>query len=308
MLLKSKALSKIQDIIKQLASHGLILSNIEEKQYNFEISVITKNEKVKVLVYFGKKGVLTTLQGDIKSETYLKIKQIVMGESLFDSLTDGITEPGEYVGTDESGKGDLFGPLVVSGVYVNDRTKELLRKIGVKDSKLLTDEQIIILSKKIREVVPAVQRNVITINPEKYNQLYSSFKNLNKLLAWGHSKAIENIVTVIKVQTAVSDKFGNEGLIISELAKKKIDINLHQEHKAERFTAVAAASILAREKMLYWFKVSSKELEITIPKGAGDVANITMKRISEIHGTEMLSKLVKLHFKNYVNYVNSKKG
>ncbi|HSL90085.1 MAG TPA: hypothetical protein VK870_12345, partial [Ignavibacteriaceae bacterium] len=116
MLLKSKALTKIQDIIRQLTSHGLNSSNIEEKQYNFEISVSNQNEKVKVLVYFGKKGVLTTLQGDIRSETYLKIKQIVMGESLFDSLTDVITEPGEYVGTDESGNGDLFGPLVVSGV------------------------------------------------------------------------------------------------------------------------------------------------------------------------------------------------
>jgi ribonuclease HIII len=308
MLLKSKALTKIQDLIIQLASHGLKPSKIEEKQYNFEISVNNQNEKVKVLVYFGKKGVLTTLQGDITSETYRKIKQIVIGESLFDSLTNNITEPGEYVGTDESGKGDLFGPLVVSGVYVNDRTKELLREIGVKDSKLLSDEQIIIISKKIREVIPAVQRNVITINPEKYNQLYSSFKNLNKLLAWGHSKAIENIVTAIKVQTAVSDKFGDEGLIISELAKKKIDINLHQEHKAERFTAVAAASILAREKMLHWFKASSKELKITIPKGAGDVANITMNKISEIHGTQFLAKLVKLHFKNYVNYIKSKKG
>ncbi|MCJ7552805.1 MAG: ribonuclease HIII [Ignavibacteriaceae bacterium] len=306
--LKLKAFSRIQEIYTQLASQGLKISNIEEKQHNYELNVQNFKEKVKVLVYFGKKGVSTIIQGDIHCETYIKVKKVAVGEGLFDSIGEKISEPEEYIGTDESGKGDFFGPLVIAAVYADQITLNELKQIGVKDSKQLTDEQIKIISKQIRKIIPENFRNVVAINPEKYNQLYDSFKNLNKLLAWGHSKAIENIFLKNNATTAISDKFGDEGLIISELAKKKIDINLIQTTKAERFTAVAAASILARDKMLNWFTKTTKELKFEIPKGAGDVVNITLDKIASKNGTEFLSKLVKLHFKNYVNYSNLKKG
>jgi ribonuclease HIII len=146
---------------------------------------------------------------------------------------------------------------------------------------------------------------LLLINPEKYNQLYESFKNLNKLLAWGHSKAIENIINKNKTAKVISDKFGNEGLLILELSKKKIDVELLQITKAERFTAVAAASILAREKMLNWFSNTSEDLKLEIPKGAGDVVNITASKIASQYGSDILPKLVKLHFKNFVSNFKS---
>lgn len=306
--LKEKAFFRIQKIYKQLTSQGLIISNIEEKQYNFEINVQNLKEKVKVLVYFGKKGVSTIVQGDIQSEIYLKVKKIVLGEGLFDSISEKIEEPDEYIGTDESGKGDLFGPLVIAAVFTDEKIKIQLRKIGVKDSKELSDDQIKVLSNEIKKIVPRDFINIITINPEKYNKLYESFRNLNKLLAWGHSKAIENILLKKNIPTAISDKFGDESLIITELAKKNIDVNLIQTTKAERFTAVAAASILAREKLLNWFSKKSIEIKLDLPKGANDVANITLDKIESKAGVEFLPKLVKLHFKNYVNYIANKKG
>lgn len=308
MLLKSKALNKIQDIIKQLTGHGYICSEIVEKQYNLEVIVHYNKLKIKVLVYFGKKGVSTIVQGDNNSDFYINVKQIAIGEELFDTVRNMPDEPDEYIGIDESGKGDLFGPLVIAAVLVDENIKTKLSQIGVKDSKLLSDSQIKSISRRIRSIITINRYSVIVINPEKYNQLYNSFKNLNKLLAWGHSKAIENLVQQHDVLTAISDKFGNEGLIISELSKKKINLNLIQQTKAERYTAVAAASILAREKVLDWFERMSAELKISIPLGAGNVTNVTMNKIANEKGKEILSKLVKLHFKNYVKYSNTVKG
>lgn len=300
--LKTQALTRIQFLAFQLASQNLKVSEIEEKSYNYEFSVQSQKETVKVLVYFGKKGVSTIIQGDPESNTYKLVKKTVFGEGLFDSVNNELEEPEEYIGTDESGKGDFFGPLVIASVRIDKRMGNQLKLIGVKDSKEINDNTILKISREIKSIIPEDSKNVVIINPEKYNQLYEKFNNLNKLLAWGHSKAIENIFKNSKPVKVISDKFGNERLLIEELAKKKINIDLIQSTKAERFTAVAAASILAREKMINWFIKYSNELKIDIPKGAGDVVNITAKKIADKFGSELLSKLVKLHFKNYVNF------
>lgn len=299
--LKTQAFTRIQYLASQLASQNLKISEIEEKSYNYEFSVNYQKEAVKVLVYFGKKGVSTIIQGDIESNTYKLVRKTVFGEGLFDSVNNELEEPEEYIGTDESGKGDFFGPLVIASVLIDKNKSNQLKLIGVKDSKEINDNTILKIAKEIRTIVAEDSRNIVIINPEKYNQLYEKFNNLNKLLAWGHSKAIENILKNNKTSKVISDKFGNEGLLIEELSKKKININLIQSTKAERFTAVAAASILAREKMINWFIKYSNELKIEIPKGAGYVVNITAKKIADKFGSDILSKLVKLHFKNYVN-------
>lgn len=296
---KKNALNTIQNLSSQLTSHGIKTSEIDEKQYNFELFVEESKEKVKVLVYFGKKGVSTILQGDIYSATYKKVKSIVLGSDLFESINDEIEEPSVYIGTDESGKGDFFGPLVIAALLVDDRIKLELKEIGTKDSKLLDDNQIMLIAREIKKIVPEDYRNIVIIKPEKYNQLYQSFKNLNKLLAWGHAKSIENILLKKSVSTVISDKFGSENLILDQLGEKKINVKLIQSTKAERFTAVAAASILARNRMINWFSMTSEKLNMKIPKGAGDVVNITAKKISNKNGPQVLSKLVKLHFKNY---------
>lgn len=305
---KTKALLKLQGISSQLTSHGLNISEIQEKQYNFELSVTNKAVRTKVLVYFGKKGVSTIIQGDPDSEVYRKVKSITFGEDLFDAHNKEIDEPDEYIGTDETGKGDFFGPLVIAAVFIDKISMRELKKIGVKDSKQLNDNMIRDISKEIRKIILEKNRNVVSINPEKYNRLYESFKNLNKLLAWGHSKTIENIILNNKITTVISDKFGNESLLISELARKNINVNLIQTTKAERFVAVAAASILARDRMINWFFKTGNELKLDIPKGAGDVVNITAGKIASNYGTRILPKIVKLHFRNYTNLIQTRKG
>lgn len=294
---QKKADTEVVNIAKNLKKNGFIVSETAKKLYNYEISVNNKSEQLKILVYFGKKGVKTIVQGNAESNLFKKINEILFGKSLF--ATDSIMETGftEYIGTDESGKGDYFGPLVVAAVYIDENIKNELEKIGVKDSKQISDNNIKILETHVKRIV-GDRFSIVQINPEKYNQLYNSFSNLNKIMGWAHSKAIENLILKIDCRNVISDKFGNEKLIKDELQKKNIQLNLYQTVKGERFTAVAAASILARAKVIDWFNQQNNLNGFDIPKGAGEHVNKIADKILQIRNKEYLLKLIKFHFKN----------
>jgi len=215
-----------------------------------------------LLVYFGKKGIKYVIQANPELKISRELNNIVFGQTLFESNQKGEIKFTEYIGTDESGKGDYFGPLVIAAVYIDGKTTLKLEDAGVKDSKLISDSNIKILEFKIKKII-GDNFEIIQINPEKYNKLYESFKNLNKIMGWAHSKAIENLLQKINCTNVISDKFGNEKLIKDELKKKNIDLNLYQTPKAERYTAVAAASILARAKVVDWFNIRSRESRIS---------------------------------------------
>ncbi|TES52134.1 ribonuclease HIII [Halalkalibacterium halodurans] len=153
----------------------------------------------------------------------------------------------EIIGTDESGKGDYFGPLVVAGVFVNSETYRKLKNMGVMDSKKLGDDQIKFLAGEIKKICPY---SLVVIGNEKYNELYERIENLNKLLAWGHARTIENILQTVSCNFALSDKFGDEKFIKKALLEKGKEITLFQRTKAESNIAVAAASILARDEFV----------------------------------------------------------
>ena len=201
-----------------------------------------------------------------------------------------------WIGTDESGKGDYLGPLVTAGVFVKKEQAEFLASLNIKDSKKLTDKFIL-------EVAPKIKQNcvfsVIAINPEKYNELYSKFKNLNRLLAWAHSRAIENILEEVpECENAISDKFADESLIKNALFKNGKKINLVQRTKAESDIAVACASILAREKFVLKMKEFSSIYGIEFAKGGGDVPTNQAREFVQKYGKENLNKIAKMHFKN----------
>lgn len=291
------ALNKIENLSKMIENSGFLVSNPNQKLYNYEVIVNSKNEQVKLQVYFGKKGVKIVLQGDKDSPTHKQLDKMIFGERLFaENITEEINFD-EYIGTDESGKGDYFGPLVVAAVYVDKKTAHQLKQDGVKDSKLINDTNIKVLEGKIKKVVKN-NYEIVQINPEKYNTLYTTFKNLNMIMAWAHSKAIQNLLLKINCSNVISDKFGNEKLITDELKKKNIEVNLFQTPKGERYTAVAAASILARSKVIDWFKYKSNELGFEIPKGSGDAVNTSAKRVMDHFDDKYLMKMIKFHFKN----------
>jgi len=196
------------------------------------------------------------------------------------------------IGVDESGKGDYFGPLVVAACYVGP--EHLAELEGVKDSKKLTDLQALALSDRIRAVCPF---EVISIGPAKYNELYAKFANLNKLLAWGHARAIENVLEKQDASQIISDEFAKGGNEVKRaLFAKGKEVEFVSRVRAEQDLAVAAASILARAEFLRRLKSLSKEFGMDLPKGATNVIG-PAKRFVSLHGRDALGQVAKLHFK-----------
>lgn len=208
--------------------------------------------------------------------------------------------PFPHIGTDESGKGDYFGPMVVAAVLVDVQTKSKLEALGVKDSKLLSDKRCHDLASKIREICRG-QYVEVEIPPERYNELYEDFKkegkNLNHLLAWGHARAIESLLERQPCTHAVADQFGDEHYIQSRLMEKGKQIQLIQMPKGERDIAVASASILSRDKFLVRLEKLSQEYQIELPKGASEAVVIAGKQIIDKRGPDDLRKVAKLHHK-----------
>lgn len=295
MNIKEKALLQIENIRAELTSKGYYSEPPVEKDFHYEMPVIVSQNNFKVLVYFGKKGVKTVIQGNSKEPAYEEINFIINPQTALSFAETKLTEPDEYIGTDETGKGDVFGPLVVAAVYANSKTKEALLSIGVKDSKSLSSVKIGQIAAKIWNITKE-NAEIVIINPLKYNELYSKFRNLNKLLNWAHSKAAENLILKTNCKTVITDKFSRESLNFSNTLAG-ISINLISETKAEKYTAVAAASILARDAMERWFIKMGKS-GMPLPKGASNNIEKTIRDIINNKGSEFLKEVAKLHFKS----------
>lgn len=200
----------------------------------------------------------------------------------------------DHIGIDESGKGDFFGPLCVAGVYSSAKDLAKLKALGVRDSKTLTDAAIVVIGKKIKL---EFQHHIVKINPLKYNELYDQFKNLNKLLAWGHATTIEQLVLKTDCHNVIIDQFASEDVVITALKRKKLEVNLTQRHRGEEDLVVAAASILARLTFLEGLELLGKKFDCVLPKGASKATIAMGKKIYNSYGMEGLQETGKLHFK-----------
>lgn len=209
-------------------------------------------------------------------------------------MYEELLEPG-LIGTDEAGKGDYFGPLVSAACYLNSDLYKVLAEIGIRDSKKISNGRTKTLAVEIKKVCP---HNIIVVGPEKYNQLYAKMRNLNRLLAWAHAKAIENLLMKVKSQFALTDQFGDKKLVESALQKEGRKIELIQIPKAEANPAVAAASILARAEFLKRLDAFSKKFGLKLHAGAGAPTDKAIEQFVTRHGADKLILVGKTHFKN----------
>lgn len=227
-------------------------------------------------------------------EFYLEpvlLKQVSLGYE--EVLDPSIGE--SRIGIDESGKGDYFGPLVIAAVYVDREIARKLLDLGVTDSKTLSQKRIETMVAKFRDEVP---HSVVAVGPGKYNALYDKIGNLNRLLAWGHARALENVL--IKKGTcrkAISDKFADKSVLNIALMKRGRKIDIDFKVKAESDLAVAAASVLARAEFCSRLEKLGEEFGMKFPKGAGPAVEKAARDFVATHGVENLAKAVKLHFK-----------
>ncbi|HEY5648401.1 MAG TPA: ribonuclease HIII, partial [Nitrospiria bacterium] len=172
---------------------------------------------------------------------------------------------------------------------------------GAKDSKRLTDKRIIELSDLIRK---KYLHSLVAIGPERYNSLYEKMKNLNRLLAWAHARALENLLEKQDVPRAVADQFGDERLIQEALLNKGKTIQLEQRPRAEDDPAVAAASIMARAEFLRRLEKLSQTSGVTLPKGASEKVKLSGLEILKKGGKEGLIKVAKWHFRTTREILN----
>jgi ribonuclease HIII len=206
-----------------------------------------------------------------------------------------------WVGSDEAGKGDYFGPLVAAAVWVDDRILGLLEAIGARDSKALTDASIPGLAAAIREI-GGDGVAVVTIAPARYNVIQAEMagqgRNLNDLVAWAHAAAITQVRTARPASRAIVDRFADPRHLDAALRRRGGE-PLHILHapRAEANLAVAAASILARAGFLAWFGGAGRRWGMDLPLGASDAVIVAGKRFVAKHGVGPLSEVAKLHFR-----------
>ncbi|MDQ2985908.1 MAG: ribonuclease HIII [Armatimonadota bacterium] len=196
------------------------------------------------------------------------------------------------IGVDESGKGDFFGPLVIAACLVGP--EHLAELDDVRESKKVTDAVALRSAARIKAICP---HSVIAVMPTKYNELYAQIRNLNKLLAWGHARAIENVLEERDCALVISDQFASPETVKRQLFAKGKNVELRSMVRAESDLAVAAASILARAEFLRRLRELSIAFGMDLPKGAGPQVLEAGKLFVAKHGAEQLSSVAKLHFK-----------
>lgn len=287
------------------------LKNLLEER-NWEFSSLpyarfkASSDKVNVVVYESGKLVV---QGKGTEEFILfTLEPEILHTFTYAGNSAAAADPEEMTthgGIDESGKGDFFGPLVIAGVIVTPDSAPRLRELGVCDSKKITSsEKIIRLAGKIRELSPG-RFSTVTLMPETYNRLYTSIGNLNRLLAWGHARVIENMLEYNPdCPRMLSDKFGDEQLIRRALMERGRQIKLDQMVRAESDVAVAAASILARDGFLAGMKKLSGIAGRELPKGAGPQVKLFAGELLAENSPELFRKIAKLHFKTWAEISN----
>ncbi len=207
----------------------------------------------------------------------------------------GFTQP--TLGSDEAGKGDYFGPLVVAAVLATPDDLEFLRSIHVADSKTLADTKMQVQAGQIER---ELDHEIVRLMPPEYNQRIAQGNGLNALLADLHAQALgalagrhpEAMITVV-------DKFADARVLEAAIARRGVRVpGLLQRTGGEAHPVVAAASILARVHFLAGLRQCSDECATELHKGAGAPVDAVANRVVEIGGKQLLAKVAKLHFKN----------
>lgn len=205
------------------------------------------------------------------------------------------------IGSDEVGTGDYFGPITVVAAYVKKEQMELLRELGVKDSKHLTDKQIVSIAKDLLHTIPY---SLLVLRNEKYNSLQEKGMSQGKMKAVLHNKALLNVMQKLEgkpLDGILVDQFCEPAIYFNHIAREKEQVKekIYFATKAESLhLSVAAASILARYSFIKEMDKIGDSLGMTIPKGAGAQVDVKAAELIRKFGKEKLREIAKLHFAN----------
>ncbi len=238
---------------------------------------------------------LRVKDGNISIVLYKSGKLVHNGSDDSKRIINAILEREEiydYVlGSDETGKGEWYGPLVVVATALSSEDILNLRKLGVRDSKTIKKTRLMEIAEELKKM--SFEHQSIVLRPKKYNDLYFKFqrenKNLNDMMAWGHSAVIQDLLGRIQFKNAkvVIDKFDFEKTQYRLEKVDKTNLKIIQKSGAESETAVAAASIIA--KHIFEMEVDKLNSKYNI-----DLRKSNPEDIKQ----ELLPEVAKIHFKN----------
>lgn len=308
--------ARLSNLSEQFTQAGFAITAEKPINYGRQLKVTDGQVTVTVNVYNGKKGISIVIGGSQSSlktaiEAISQGRAPAVGMKQDDKPKSNEERPpgfenvadfdNKWIGLDESGKGDFFGPLVIASVLVDEQTATRLSAAGVKDCKALSDARTRLLAERIREECPNRYTELAWM-PAEYNEMYnklnSAGRNLNHLLAFSHAKVLESLLTQEPAKFAIADQFAHERFIQAELMEKGKTITLVQMHRAERNIAVAAASILARDRFLGSMNRLSDQYDMDFPKGAVQVVEVAREFVRN-YGKAALKQVCKLHFKTF---------
>ena len=203
------------------------------------------------------------------------------------------------IGTDEVGNGSYFGGLAVVASFVTPDQHDFLRKLGVGDSKTLTDQ-------KIRQIAPIlkekIQHQALLLSPSKYNEVIGDRYNAVSVKVALHNQAIYLLLQKgIQPEKIVIDAFTSAKNYDKYLAQEanRFSNPISLEEKAEgKYLAVAVSSIIARDLFLENLENLGRELGYQLPSGAGTASDKVASQILQAYGMQGLNFCAKLHFKN----------
>lgn len=277
----------------------------KELPYGRQFRVDNGGESAVLSVYRGKKGISFVWggkDGALARAVKMKLSSVTGSGENGAGQAEELRVTGLRVGSDESGKGDFFGPLVVAACLLDEESAQILRADGIKDCKALSDREVLKKDKIIKE--KALEYVVLALKPEAYNRRYEELKlqkkNLNDLLASGHWQVLTQVlVRRPECRQAIIDRFSTKSGLSKALTEAYPGITVTEVPRAENDTAVAAASILARAKFLEVMEELAAASGYSLPKGGGNAATETAGIILAAEGRNALRKLVKEHFQNY---------
>ncbi len=291
----------LSHLIPLLEQRGLMITSQKEIAYGAQLKVQRQDQKANINLYYSqKRGLSKVIGAPDGSELKPELELMLFGE------TEENTQPGmhlwhAWIGSDECGKGDYFGPLIVSAFYCTRAQVSSLIEMGVQDSKKLNDSRIVQIAKKIYLAFPGQAASLI-LNPPKYNELISRFKqqkqNLNDILAWGHETVVSELMEKdLPAEGILIDQFSKAQKAKFRLSRKYPSAKIIERTNAERDLAVAAASIISRYQFLEAIGKLNNKYKMTFPLGASHAVIKAGQLFVNEYGSQRLGEVAKVHFK-----------
>ncbi len=261
-----------------------------------------------VTLYESGKAVFQGISADIDANLWSQMeknlnpnKKVDMKIAGSDKKKENKKNPKLYyantIGSDEVGTGDYFGPIIVAASYVTKEDIPYLESLGVKDSKKLTDEQILKIAPKIIKKIPY---SIVSLSNKEYNQRHGEY-NMNALKAILHNKVLLEMTKKYQnYNYIVVDQFAEKYVYYNYLKKSSnVQRNITFVTKAEdQCLSVACSAIISRYIFIKKMDELSKKYGITLPKGAGSQTDEAGVKLVKKYGEEILEEIAKLNFKN----------